>query len=300
MIAATPIEDAIDLRSLQARLDMINAALDSYPTELRLPAKARLTYRGRPVVGSYGIFAEFGMTATKAFTDTIALFAASLEIDLARTGPIPNRTQNQLIITSTALGSFGFELEEYREDVLPIEEDSTVAQALKQTQELLRGAASGNDDELTDAASGQDPRAVAALRGFLQKLIDNEAVCGFSVDDKGFMFSDVGQVQRSLIRLGQDNMHEEPKTLHGEFQGCLPKRRSFEFKVAGTGEIISGKIGPAIVDARAINHHLDTAYEIQLIATRIGQGRPKYVLNALPDWSVLLSDENDSSLEQQI
>ncbi len=28
-------------------------------------------------------------------------------------GPIPNRDQNQLLITNTAVGSFGFELEEY-------------------------------------------------------------------------------------------------------------------------------------------------------------------------------------------
>jgi hypothetical protein len=285
MITNTPVEDVIDLRSLKVRLEIINQVLKQQPVEIRLPAKVRLTFRGRPVVESHGIFAEFGMTATKGFTDAIALLAASLEIDLAPTGPIPNRTQNQLLITSTALGSFGFELEEYREQELPLAEESPVAQAMKQAQALMRGAAAGSDDELTDVASGQDPRAIAAMRGFLKTLIDNEAVCAVSIDDQAFGFSDVGAVQRSLDRLGQDNLHEEPECFNGAFQGALPKRRTFEFKDAATGEVIAGKIGPNITEPGAINQHLDKLTKIELIATRIGQGRPRYVLNELPKWT---------------
>jgi hypothetical protein len=37
---------------------------------------------------------------------------ASLAAPLAAMGRIPNRDQHQLLITSTALGSFGFELDE--------------------------------------------------------------------------------------------------------------------------------------------------------------------------------------------
>ena len=272
MIADTPSDDLIDLRSLKVRLEIINRALDEHLVESRLPAKARLTFRGRPVVGNHGIFAEFGMTATKSFTDAIALMAASLEFELAPTGPIPNRTQNQLLITSTALGSFGFELEEHREQELPLAEESPVAQALKQAQALMRGAAAGSDDELTDAASGQDQRALAALRGFLKTLIDHEAVCAVSVDDQCFGFNDVGEVRRSLVRLGQDNLHEEPKAFTGSFEGVLPKRRTFEFKDAATGEIIAGKMGPNITEPAAINRHLEKTTKINLIATRVGQG----------------------------
>ncbi len=65
MIAETPAEDVIDLRSLSVRLEIINRALAHHSIETRFPAKARLTFRRRPVVGSHGIFAEFGMTATK-------------------------------------------------------------------------------------------------------------------------------------------------------------------------------------------------------------------------------------------
>jgi hypothetical protein len=284
MIADTPLDDVIDLRSLQVRLEIVNKQLEEQPQETRLPAQAKLTFRGRPVVGSHGIFAEFGMAATKAFTDTVALLAASFETELSATGPIPNRGQNQLLITNTALGSFGFQLEEYREDLLPPTDESPVALALKETQELIQGAASGSDDELTDSASGQDPRAMAALSGFLKTLIDNEAVCALAIGEKTFAFTDVGEVRKSWSRLAQENLHSAPTTLEGWFEGALPKRKSFEFKVTATGEVIAGKIASGVSDVSVINKHLYKTVAIQLMATRVGQGKPRYVLNQLPTW----------------
>ena len=284
MIAETPADEVIDLRNLQARLEVVNRELQAQPLDTREPVKARLTFRGRPVVGSHGIFAEFGVTATKAFTDAIALLAASFETELSATGPIPNRTQNQLLITSTAVGSFGFELEEHREDLLPPKDESALAQALNKVQGLLHGATQGSDDELTDAVSGQDPRAIAALRDFLKKLADNEAVCAVTVGEKVFSFRDVGEVHRCLTRLGQENLHEEPKKFRGAFLGVLPKRRTFEFRVAETEDVIAGKVGPSITDPSLINRHLEQPVDVFLVETRVGQGRPRYVLNELPNW----------------
>ena len=284
MITDTPEEDLIDLRGLRARLDFVKRELGEHQVDSWLPTKARLTFRGRPVAGSHGIFAEFGMTATKGFTDAVSMLAAWLDVPLAATGPIPNRAQNQLIITSTAVGSFGFELEEHREDLLPPEDDSALAQALAQTLELLQSAASGSDDELTDAASGQDERVVSAVRKFLKTLIDNEAVCAVMVGEKLFSFSDVGAVRRSWERLGQDNLHEVPKTLVGVFEGVLPRRRTFEFKLWETGDIISGKIGAGITAPAAINQHLYEQASIHVMETRVGLGHPRYVLTNLPSW----------------
>ncbi len=286
MIADIPEEDAIDRGGLSARLEEVGAEIADHPVETsRLPLKTRLTFRGRPVIGSHGIFAEFGMTATKAFTDAVSMSAASLDGPLAATGPIPNRAKNQFLITSTATGSFGFELEEHREDVLPLEEESSLAQALVLTRDLLQSAASGTDDELTDAATGQDPRVVTAIRAFLKILIDSEAVCAVSLGEKAFGFSDVGAVRRSWARLDRDNLHEVPRTLSGQFEGALPQRRTFEFKVAGTGEIIGGKFGPGVTDPAAINRHLYETTTVQLMETRVGQGHPRFVLTGLPMWT---------------
>lgn len=276
-------EDVLDRSSFLSRLKNVEQRIAAIEADTRMPARARLTFRGRPVVGSHGIFAEFGMTATKAFTDAISMMAAAISGPLASSGPIPNREQNQLLITSTAVGSFGFELEEHLDGRLLLENETALSLALAQTQGLLQGS-TGSDDELADAATGTDPRVVAAVRAFLDNLIANEAVCTVELDDRKFSFRDVGEVRRSWERLGQDNLHEETQTYSGEFQGVLPKRRTFEFRVADSEDVITGKIGPSISDVDALNRHLHTLARIEVLATRVGNGRPRYVLNQAPVW----------------
>jgi len=91
-------------------------------------------------------------------------------------------------------------------------------------------------------------------------------------------------LRRSLERLGQDNLHEDRQAFEGEFQGVLPKRRTFEFKVRDADTVITGKIGPAISDADTLNEHLHTPTRVELLVTRVGNGRPRYVLSEMPEW----------------
>ena len=283
MIDATPPEELIDLRSLNTRLEIVNLQLAAVPEDTRQPARAKLTFRGRPVVGSFGIFAEFGMEATKAFTDAVAMVAASLSAPLQAMGPIPNRAQNQLLITSTATGSFGFELEEHGAEQMTLEDDSVLGTAIEQTRQLLEGSA-GSDDELADAASEIDPRAVGAIRAFLEKLATSEAVCAVETNEGRFAFSDVGQVRTAASRLAVENLAEDEIAVTGEFQGVLPKRRTFEFVRTDDGEVLVGKIAPGIRNPERINDHLQQRIEIQLVRTKVGSGRPRYLLKNLPEW----------------
>jgi len=285
MLADTPDDELIERRSLGSRIAAIEMELGDATPDTTRAARARLTFRGKPVIGSYGIFAEFGAYATKAFTDAVALIAASFETELSATGPIPNRGQNQLLITSTATGSFGFELEEYRDDLLPFEEESPVAQALFRVQELFESAATGTDDDLTDAASGQDARALSTIRDFLKKLADNEAVCALDFGGRKIGFHDVGTVRRSLERLQQDNVHETARCLRGSFLGVLPRRRTFEFELEESKEVLSGKIAAHYGDASTINRHLGETIEVELVETRLGSGRPRFVLANEPNWA---------------
>ena len=110
MLSEIPIEDVLERSGLEARLEDVEHELAKVGAPHREPARPRLTFRGRPVVDQHGIFAEFGTQATSAFTDAVAKVAAGLSGPLAAMGPIPNRDESQLLITGTALGSFGFEL----------------------------------------------------------------------------------------------------------------------------------------------------------------------------------------------
>lgn len=283
-LAALPDSARIMRMSTESRLCAIAARLAQESVDERQPARVQLTFNGRPVIGSHGIFAEFGMKAVSSFTDAVAAVAASLSTPLAAMGPIPNREQYQLLITSTALGSFGFELEEYRIGQLPVEEISPVAQALEHTQNLLQGTV-GTDDQLADSAADTDPRALEKVRTFLQTLVDYDATCAVQYQGRGVRFTDVGQVRNSLARLSQENLHEQTQYLTGEFQGVLPKGRTFEFKLSDEGDVVRGKLGSVIQDADELNARLYHAVTIKVMATRVGNGHPRYVLIESPQWT---------------
>lgn len=281
MIAETPEEDVVDRTSLTVRLRRLEAALSQVRPEEREPARVRLTFHGRPVIGSHGIFAEFGMKAVNGFAESVTAMAASLTAPLAATGPIPNRNQHQLLITSTALGSFGFELEEHRTGQLSLDDGSAVARALERTQSLLRST-QGTDDELADSAAEADRRALDRVRAFLEVLADNEAVCTVQFGESVVRFSDVGQIRTSIERLSQENLREESAELRGEVLGVLPQARVFEFKLADSSLIIRGKVSAGVGDPDVLNKDLHRLSIIKVMVTRVGSGRPRYLLLEAP------------------
>ncbi len=60
--------------------------------------------------------------------------------------------------------------------------------------------------------------------------------------------------------------------------------RRFECKRSPDGEVIRGKIGPAVADPDIINQRLHEPTTISVLAIPVGNGRPRYVLLALPAW----------------
>lgn len=281
-LAQLPQSAFLTRRSLESRLRSIGESLSRLVVPEREPARVQLTFNGRPVLGSYGIFAEFGMKAVSSFNDAVATVAASLNVSLASMGPVPNKEQYQLIITGTALGSFGFDLEEYQAAQMSLEEASPVAQALDKTQDLLWGSLA-SDEDLADSASETDPRALEKVRAFLQVLADNEAVCAIQGHGRGVRFSDVGQIRNSLARLSRENIQEAEEILTGEFQGYLPKGRTFEFRL-DDGDVLRCKAAANLGDASAINEHLYQNVSIKVVKTQIGNGRPRFVLVEMPRW----------------
>ena len=282
-LAALPASAVLTRSSTQARVRQIEKHLSEI-LPIHQPVRAVLTFRGRPVIGSHGVFADFGSRATSAFTEAVSLVAAALSGPLAATGPVPNRDQCQLLITSTAIGSFGFQLEEHRTQRELFEEETTAARALEVMRGLLESSVKGTDDELAESISGISPRSIESIREFVEVLATNDAVCTLVIGKNSTRFRDVGEVRRSVERLSQDNLHEGQVSFFGEFQGVLPKGRTFEFMQANTGEVIRGKIGPEIEDPNLLNEHLHQPTTITLQESRVGEGKSKYRLLQLPTW----------------
>lgn len=283
LIGELPDSSVIDRMSLESRKKEVEGLLALQPAPSREPVCIRLTFRGRPVVGSHGVFAEFGAAAVNAFADAVSAIGASKEHSLGARGPIPNRDDYQLLITGTALGSFGFELEEAaKDDEMLFAKQSLVEPAIEQTKAIIE-ASVGSDDELADAISGVDPPALDRLCTFLKTILNQEAVCTLDFKDQVFRFASVEQVRQSLERLDHNNAREDERQIMGAFQGVLPKSRKFEFRIASTGETINGKVGENISDASTINHILGqtTTIGVKIVLGRNGRSK-KYVLLRFP------------------
>jgi hypothetical protein len=286
MLRDIPQENVIDRLSFKQRLEDATKLLSCF-TEQKESKKARLTFRGTPVIGSHGIVADFAAKASLSFTDAVAAVAAGLSDQLRYMGPIPNRNLNQLLITGIAVGSFGFEFEMPSggdNDQLELLSEPTMAElAVDKVKALFELSAIGTDDDITDLVDEIHPRAVRKVYDFLDQLLQNNAWCGLEFEDNYFKYQDIDQLSMSVKRLKADNIKEVKEAYSGEFLGILPTSRNFEFKTADQ-TVIRGKIGPEIEDADILNKdYLHKPVTTTFSVIQVGHSRPRFTLENLQD-----------------
>lgn len=284
MLAGIPEDRVLSRASLELRLEELEERLADSSALEQEPVKAVLTFSGRPVSGSKGVLAAFAAKALSAFSEAITAVGASHHAILAPTGPVPNRDQYQMMITGTARGSFGFQLQESSAQ-LEFYQDSTVAKALEATRSLLDGSIGVDDEQLAEAAADMDQRALDKIRGFVSILNDHDATCSLMHADKSFSFRNSGQVRRSLERLSQEYLSESEQALSIRFGGALPHKGSCEFQIEDSKEWLTAKIGPGVENPDAINDHRNEMVEAKMLITQAGRGRPRYKLLELPRWA---------------
>ena len=287
LISETEPSEVIARMSFEARLQEVEGQLEAYDGFSPRLVNASLTFRGSPVVGSRGIDAAFGPDAVKSFANAITLVGSSDHAPLSPTGRIPHSDDYRLLITNTARGSFGFQVEEASQQPAFEGESTPVETAIARVKEILE-ASVGTDEELTEAIADTDQRALGGIRNFLKTVADNGAVCALEFHDEVFRFVDVAQVRRSENRLSEDNIKEDDVTLTGYFEGFLPNSRRAEFQIAETdadflaeavGTVISGKVESEVDDVIGdINEILKQEVRIDAHTRRVGAGRPRYVI----------------------
>ena len=286
LLAQTSPGNVLGRMSLERRLREVETELQSYAGFAPHLTNARLTFRGPPVSGNYGILADFGGKAANGFAEAVALVGSSQERELSASGPIPNRENYRLLITATATGSFGFEVEDAALRPPLAGQSTPVAAAIAGLKQILE-ASVGTDEELAEAVAGSDPRARRAVRDFLTTVADAGAVCALDFRNDVFRFRDNGQVRRSIQRLSEDNIRDDDVTLAGRFLGFLPHSRRAEFLVSGAdadflqesvGTVIAGPVEAAVDDAVAINEILQREVSISARARRVGSGHPRFLI----------------------
>lgn len=276
MLERLPAHRAIERSGLESRKREIENELASHATPSEKASAVRLTFGGRPVVGSQGIRADFGVDAVKKFANAVATVGAAQNRSLHSRGALPNREHYDLLITDTALGSFGFELWAAPPSD-PLLASSPVDSAIEQTKAIIE-ATTGTDEELANAISETQPRALNAVHAFLKKIADQEAVCAIEHGDHVFRFADAAQVRTGERRLRQENIHHEQRVVRGQFLGVLPAQRTFEFQEADTERVISGRVDRTIGDASKINGVLGKPLQVRLLSKRIGASNERFVL----------------------
>ena len=286
LISQTSPGNVIGRMSLQARLQQVEEELAAYQEFSPGLVNARLTFRGLPVVDSRGIWVDFGSDAVKDFAEAATRVGASQRAPLPISGRIPGRADFQLMITGTAPGSFGFQIEDASQQPAFAGESTPVELAIERVKEILE-ASVGTDEQLVDAIADTDRRALDGVQKFLKTMADNSAVCALEFRGEEFRFRDVAQVRRSENRLSNDNIQEDNVALAGQFQGFLPHSRRSEFLISNTdaeflqeaiGTVVSGRVEPAVDDTVDINQILNRDVTISARTKRVGQGRPRYVI----------------------
>lgn len=283
LLGAIPEENVIERMSLEARLQASRQLLDKLPQESEAP-KARLTFRGKPVLGRRGITADFGARAAGAFSDAFTTIAAGLTEGLQAMGPIPNRDRNQLLLTGTAIGSFGFEFElpVCQGTLFPAEENAR--EAMLKIEELFRLSAEGSDDDIAEVIAEIHPRAVKKVFEFLDLLVQQQAWCGLEFGSRSFHYENYEQLRQSSFRLRAENIREREENYRGKFQGILPAGRTFEFQLRDHEGLIRGKIDETAGDPDILNRQwLYTPAILTLKVMQVGEGQPRFTLMSLDD-----------------
>ena len=282
ILAEIPPANVIERASFEARLKAVSQSLEGLETPA-LVKKAVLTFRGDPVIGSRAIAADFTAKVITLFNDAVTAIAAGLRDNLKYRGKIPRKKDNQLFITGTAVGSFGFEFEvpanDTDDDLFP--ESSPSAEALDRLLTLLEITANGDDDALAEVVDEIHPRAVRKVADMLDFTAREQAWCGLSFSDRSFRFRDHQQLESAAARVREDNIKESKEELEGVFVGVLPRSRHFEFESLDGTKEIKGKISPEIKSPEALNGLLNKKCIVTFDVVEVGQGHPKYTLSKM-------------------
>ena len=271
---------AIERIGLQSRLDPIRKRLDGVPVPPR-PKQLYVSFNGQPVVGSYGINANFAANAINIFTDTFRTTTASLTGELTDRGRVSESPLSQLLITdtdtATATGSFGFVME------MPLPEDdpygfSYPEEAFNLLQELLRVTKDGDDDALSATMVTLHPRAVHKVTAFLNFLRKQKAQ--FATDYRGneVRFETDTVIADAAKRLAHSNTQIQTYDDVGTVISVIPHTRFFRLHT-NDGNTIQGQIGPEIREPHQIaEQYANQRVKAQIRTARISQGTPSHSL----------------------
>jgi hypothetical protein len=241
--ARTAEKDPVGHMQFSRRLEDLTQRLREIEGTPSRSAEVGLFFGGRPVVGSYGVLADFGAKAIAEFQALVSSAFAAQEGTLGARGPVPQRDRSQMLLTDVARGSFGFILHQALEPTLI---DSEMKDIVSHAVDLVFRVSSPDEETFETLAEGIDGRVLGSLRSFFKVLDDAGATMRIVEDQREFT------LQRQEVALARERAESIAfDETEGEETGTiyiLPVSRRFELHPVGGGEALRGAISPDCLD----------------------------------------------------
>ena len=286
LLASVPAGDILGRLGFESQLKTILEELRQVSTVAANHAEIALIFGGKPVSGSQGILASFGMKAVESFQRTVST-TFSLQSEHAwvgERGPISQAEKAALSITGVVHGSFGFVLEEIDPRGSQFI-DSALKLAVDEVNESIRTLGLGDEEAADETFESLDTRQLSNLRDFTKLLSDSDASLRLSQPNREFSL-DAFQVRQTYERISGTQIKDDPLELEGLMQGILPETRRFELRTRE--KLVKGKISRGISEDYLKNLEIEplivsvTAHLVRrTVTSRLRVSRETYTLLAI-------------------
>ena len=241
--ARTAEKDPVGHMQFSRQLEGLTQKLREIEAAPSTSAEVGLFFGGRPVMGSYGILADFGAKVVAEFQALVSSTFAAQEGTLGARGPLPQRDRSQLLLTDIARGSFGFILHQAQDPALI---DSEMKEIVSHAVDIVFRVSSPDEETFETLADGIDGRVLGCLRSFFKVVDDAGATMRIVEDQREFT------LQRGEVALARERAESIVfDETEGEVTGTiyiLPVSRRFELHPMDGGEALRGAISPNFLD----------------------------------------------------
>jgi len=238
LAARSPEEDPVGHMQFSRRLADLTQHLQEIEAAPSTTAEVGLFFGGRAVLGSYGIYAEFGAKVIGEFQTLVSSAFAAQEGTLGTRGPLPQRDRTQLLLTDVARGSFGFILHQAEDPQLV---DSAMKDVVSHALDLISRVASPDEEMFESLAEDVDNRVFSSLQS-LFKIVDDAGATMRIVEDRREVTLRREDVVLARERTESVSFTEDERDVTGTIY-ILPVSQRFELHPAG-GEVLKGGIAP--------------------------------------------------------
>jgi len=240
-----------------------------------------MTFGGKPAKGSIGIDAKFSGEILKEIQELInKCYNKVIGNELGIAGRIPYKDEANLLVTDVVHGSFGFLLEETKEQSEAF--DTILFDAVSEATRLINGVSSESETDFEGVLEELDSRVIDSLKSVFNVLGSNSASINLKNKTSDYMISE------ERIRLGKERINnvkvdEHEESREGSLLLYAPSARVFEFvtndgvRIIGKSASVYHKILSELIDKRIVINYKQSTIQLKFRNVLASSGMEKTV-----------------------